>query len=204
LEDREDAQVLIGAETMVSAGRHERGVTFPKLQLLSVDVKHPASLKDDVELVVGVHTLMVWLRSDKRVDTDLEPSRFVDDLVTAVSGAKARPRSGDVEGVGRIQLVALQFQGLRSDCMTLPPSGLFAALPRRCGNCVIAFGRSHAQRMNSANAFSYWVAHPFLGMELLKSNRTLGLAASSAGGALKARSVGGFKRRVGAIAFRGR
>ena len=88
---------------MVSAGRHERGVSFPKLELLSLDVKHPASLKDDVELVVGVHTLMVWLRSDKRVDTDLEPSRFVDDLVTAVSGAKARLGSGDVEGVGRIQ-----------------------------------------------------------------------------------------------------
>ena len=146
---------------MASAGGHERGVTFPKLQLLAVDVKHPVTLKDDVELVVGVHTLMVWLRSDKRVDTDLEPSRFVDDLIAPVRGAKARFGSGDVERVGRIQSAALRFLDVRGDCTILSPAGLRASLPGRCGNYVIAFARSHALRMTSANAFSYRVAHPF-------------------------------------------
>ena len=73
---------------MVSAGRHKGGVTFPKFELLAVDVKHPGSLQDDVEPVVGVHTLMVRLRSNERIDKDLELSRFVDDLVAAVSGSK--------------------------------------------------------------------------------------------------------------------
>ena len=158
---------------MWSTCRHERSVTFPKLHLLTVDIKHPASLKNDVELVVGVHTLMVRLRSDKRVDTNLEPSRFVDDLATAVGGPNARLGSTDVEGVGRIQVFAPQFPALRRDCMTLPPAGLLSAPPPRSGNCVVAFARSHATRMNSANAFSYRGAHPSLGMELLKSNRTL-------------------------------
>jgi hypothetical protein len=103
--------VLIGAETVLSAGGDECRVTFPKLQPLSVDVEHPASLEDYVELVVCVHALMVWLRRDKRVDADLEPSRFVDDLVTTVSGAKARFGSGDIESVGRIQRIGLRFLG---------------------------------------------------------------------------------------------
>jgi hypothetical protein len=117
---------------MMSAGRHERRVTFPKLQLLSIDLNHPASLEDDVELVVGVHTLMVRLRSDKRVDANLKPPRFVDDFVTAASGGKARLGPADVKGVGRIHLVALHFQGLRGNGMILPPTGLLTGFARRC------------------------------------------------------------------------
>ena len=40
---------------MVGAGGYERHVTFPKLQLLSVDVEHSAPFEDDVELVVGIY-----------------------------------------------------------------------------------------------------------------------------------------------------
>jgi hypothetical protein len=36
--DREDGQVLIGAEAVVNAGGDERRVTFTTLQLLPVDV----------------------------------------------------------------------------------------------------------------------------------------------------------------------
>ena len=82
--------MLIGAETMVSAGRDEGRVTFPKLQLLAVDVDRPASLEHDVDLVVGVYPLMVWLRRDERVDTDLKPPRFVDGLVATFGGAASR------------------------------------------------------------------------------------------------------------------
>ena len=149
---------------MVSACRHECGVAFPKLELLSLDVEHPAALKDDVELVVGVHALMVWLRSDKRVDTDLEPSRFVDDLVTALSGANPHAGSGDVEGVGRIQPVALRFWGLRSGRTTLPPAELPTVLRRRCGKRLSELAPGHAERMNGASEFAYRVAHPFLRM----------------------------------------
>jgi hypothetical protein len=99
----------MGAETVLSAGGDERRVTFPELQLLSIDFEHPASFEDDVDLVVCVYALMVWLRRDKRVDEDLKSPRFVDGLVTAVGGAKARFGSGDIESAGRIQRVALQF-----------------------------------------------------------------------------------------------
>ena len=47
-------EVLIGAERVISAGGNERRVTFPKLQVLSVDFEHPASFEDDVDLVVCV------------------------------------------------------------------------------------------------------------------------------------------------------
>ena len=103
--------MLIGAETVVGAGGDERCVTFPKLQLLSVDIEHAASLEDDVELVVCVHALMVRLRRDKRIDADLKPCRLVDDFVSTVSGTETRFGTGDVESVSRIQRLALQCVG---------------------------------------------------------------------------------------------
>jgi hypothetical protein len=103
--------MLIGAETVLSAGGDERRVTFTKLELLSVDVEHPTSFKDDVELVGCVYALMVWLWRDKRVDADLKSLRFVDRLVTTVGAAEARFGSGDIERAGRIRRVALQCLG---------------------------------------------------------------------------------------------
>jgi hypothetical protein len=107
--DRQYGEVLIGAETVLSAGGDEGGVTFPELQLLSVDFEHPASFEDDVDLVVFVYALMVWLWRDKRVDADVKSLRFVDRLVTTVGAAEARFGSGDIEGAGRIQCAALQW-----------------------------------------------------------------------------------------------
>jgi hypothetical protein len=95
--------VLIGAEAVVGAGGYKRCLTFPKLQLLSVGVEHPAAFEDDIELVIGVCTLMVRLWRDKRIHADLKPGRLVDDLVPTVSGAKARFGPGDVESMSRIQ-----------------------------------------------------------------------------------------------------
>ena len=103
--------MLIGVESVFSAGGDERSVTFRKLQLFSVDVEYSPPFEDDVQLVACVHAPVVRLRRDERVDTDLESPRFVDDLVTTVSGAKARFGSGDVESVGRSQRVARQSVG---------------------------------------------------------------------------------------------
>lgn len=103
--------MLIGAEAVVSAGGDERSVTFRKLQLFSVDVEYAPPLEDDVQLVACVHALMVWLRRDQRVDAGLESPRFVDDLATTVSGAKARFDPGDVENVSRSQRVARHSGG---------------------------------------------------------------------------------------------
>jgi hypothetical protein len=71
-EDRENGQLLIGTEAMVSAGGDERGATFRELQLLSVDVERAPPLENEVQLVACVHAPMVWLGRDKRVDTHLE------------------------------------------------------------------------------------------------------------------------------------
>ena len=103
--------MLIGAEAVVSAGGDERSVTFRKLQLFSVDVEYAPPLEDDVQFAACVHALMVWLRRDQRVDTDLESSRFVNDLATTISGAKARLGPGDVESMSRSQRVARHSVG---------------------------------------------------------------------------------------------
>jgi hypothetical protein len=45
---------------------------------------------------------MVRLWCDKHIDADLKPGRLVDDLVPAISVAKARFGTGDVESMSRI------------------------------------------------------------------------------------------------------
>jgi hypothetical protein len=96
---------------VLSAGGDERRVTFPELQLLSVDFEHPASFEDDVDLVVCVYAPMVWLWRDKRVDADLKSLRLVDRLVATVGAAEARFGSSDIESAGRIRRVVLQCVG---------------------------------------------------------------------------------------------
>jgi hypothetical protein len=88
---------------MVRAGGDERSVTLPQFQTLSVNVEQSPSFKNDVELVGGVHALMVRFGSDERIDADLEECRLMDDLETACFGrAQARLGPVDVEGVSRL------------------------------------------------------------------------------------------------------
>jgi hypothetical protein len=91
--------MLISDETVVSARRDEHQTTFPKLQLLSVDVEHAAPLEDDVELILCIQQPMVRLGRDKRINEDLKPCRLVDDLVSTVTGAEASFGPRDVESV---------------------------------------------------------------------------------------------------------
>ena len=91
-------------------------MTFPKLQLLSVDFEHPASFEDDVDLVFSIYALMVWLWRDKRVDVDLKTLRLMDRLVTTGRDAKARFGSRDIERAGRVQRMALQFSEPARSC----------------------------------------------------------------------------------------
>jgi hypothetical protein len=111
--------MLISGETVVSAGRNERQVTFPKLQLLSVDVERAAPLEDDVDLILCIQQLIVRLRRDKRINEDLKPCRLVDDLVAAVTGAEARFGPGDVESVSWFEHVTLQLVAQRGHYSSL-------------------------------------------------------------------------------------
>jgi hypothetical protein len=105
--------MLVSGETVVSAGRDERQATFPKLQLLSVDVEHAAPLEDDVDLILCIQQAVVRLRRDKRVNEDLNPCRLVDDLVSTVTGAEAGFGLGDVESVSWFEHVTLQLVAQR-------------------------------------------------------------------------------------------
>lgn len=111
LGDHEHAQLFIGAEAEVGPGRDERRATFTKLELLSVDVKRAGALEDDVDRIVRVRPLLVRLRRYKHIDADLEPRRFVDNLVAAVGGTKVRSCAVDVEGVSWSRCLLLEFVG---------------------------------------------------------------------------------------------
>jgi hypothetical protein len=101
---------------VVSAGRDERQATFPKLQLLSVDVEHAAPLEDDVDLILCIQQAVVRLRRDKRVNEDLNPCRLVDDLVSTVAGAEAGFGPGDVETVSLFEHSLLHVAAERGHC----------------------------------------------------------------------------------------
>jgi hypothetical protein len=108
--------MFIGGETVVGAGRDEHQATFPKLQLLAVDVEHAASLEDDVELILCVQQPMVGLRRDERIHQDLKPCRLVDDLVSTVAGAEAGFGPGDVETVSLFEHSLLHVAAERGHC----------------------------------------------------------------------------------------
>jgi hypothetical protein len=145
--DREDGELFIGGETVVGAGRDERQASFPKLQLLAVDVEHAASLEDDVELILCVQQPMVGLRRDERIHQDLKPCRLVDDLVSTVAGAEAGFGPGDVESV------SLFSEDRRERLMELV-EGWHGG--------VVALISSHSRSMSGARAFSWlpWLRAP--------------------------------------------
>lgn len=64
--------MLIGSEMVAGAGGDERQATFPKLQLLAVDVEHAAALEDDVELILCVQHPTVGLWRGECIDEDLK------------------------------------------------------------------------------------------------------------------------------------
>jgi len=116
--------VLVRDESVFSAGGDERRVTFVKLEMLSLDVEHSCAFEHDVDLVVCVRALVVGLRRDKRVDTDVKSPRLVDGLVTTVDSAQARLGSADIENARRLHRVALRF----GDCGDRTPAGCANAL----------------------------------------------------------------------------
>lgn len=103
--------MLIGTEAMLRACGDERRMPVPKLQLMSIDVEHPASLEDDVEALVGVHGLIVRLRRDERVDAYLKTWRLVHDLASTLSGTETCFDSGDVECVSRLKRFSMRTAG---------------------------------------------------------------------------------------------
>ena len=105
--------MLVRDERVFSAGGDERRATFVKFKMLSLDVEHSSAFEHDVDLVVCVRALVVGLRRDKRVDTDVKPPRFVDGLVTTIGGAQARFGSADIENAGRLHRMALRFGDYR-------------------------------------------------------------------------------------------
>jgi hypothetical protein len=127
-ENREHGQVLVGAKEVVSAGGDERRMAFAKLELFSTDLERASPFENDVELVVVVDALAVGLRGDERVDADLEPGRFMNELVTSVSGAQACLGFRDVKRVRPIQCLARRAVRRRSHWLSLLVVGSSAAL----------------------------------------------------------------------------
>jgi hypothetical protein len=74
-EDDENAQVLVADEAVVRAGRDEDGLPFDEWNGGAVDLERSAAFEDDVDLVVGVRLLLVWLWGDECVDAELEARR---------------------------------------------------------------------------------------------------------------------------------
>jgi hypothetical protein len=103
LEDHEHTELLIADEAVLGARRNEDGMAFAKLDLLSLDLERAAPFEHDVDLVVLVRRLAVWLGRHEYVDADLEADRSVDDLVPAVACGQPILRAGDVERLGTSQ-----------------------------------------------------------------------------------------------------
>src|SRR5947209_19782698 len=82
-EDDEHRELLVRAEAMIGAGRHEDGVPYRDRVLGAFDLEHAAPLEHEVDLVVVVRLLPVRLRRDEHVDADLKPRALVDDFVAA-------------------------------------------------------------------------------------------------------------------------
>jgi hypothetical protein len=100
-EDDEKAQLLVACELVLGACRDERRLPLVERGRLAADRQLASSPQDDVELVVGVRALVVWLGGGEDVDTHLEAGGGVDDLVAAV-GRKPTPCLFDVEWVHRL------------------------------------------------------------------------------------------------------
>jgi len=84
---------------MLSAGAHEDGAALLELDRLALDLEDAHPFEHDVDLVPLVRLLAVGLWRDEDVDPDLDPRRFVDDLVAAVPGREPLCDVADVEGV---------------------------------------------------------------------------------------------------------
>jgi hypothetical protein len=113
-ENDEQAQRLVGAEAVLSAGGDEDRLSLRELDLLALDRQHSGALEDDVDLVLLVRLLAVGLGRDEDVDADLEPRRLVDDLVAAAAGGEAPPDLLDLEPVAGLQTAACLNPGMIS------------------------------------------------------------------------------------------
>src|SRR5512132_872892 len=89
LEDHQHTELLIADEAVLGARRNEDGIAFAKFDLLSLDLERAAPVEDDVDLVVLVRGLAVWLRRHEHVD--------------AVACGQPILRAGDVERLGTSQ-----------------------------------------------------------------------------------------------------
>jgi hypothetical protein len=83
---------------MLDAGGDERRLTFLELDRLARELEHAAALEHEIDLVVLVRLLTVWLGRHQHVHPKLEPRRLVYELVAAVCGCQATLGGADVEG----------------------------------------------------------------------------------------------------------
>ena len=86
---------------MVGAGLDEHRHSFSDRYRLALDLERAAPFEHDVDLVVCVWLLAVGLGGDEHVDAELEPWRFVDDLVAATGGYETILYLRDAERVQR-------------------------------------------------------------------------------------------------------
>lgn len=99
LEDDEHAQVLVRGEAMVCAGLDEDGAALTDRYLLAFDLEDACALENDVDLVVFVRLLPVGLWGNQDIDTELETSGFVNDLVASAAFAQTLLGGADLERV---------------------------------------------------------------------------------------------------------
>src|SRR6202035_4705370 len=65
LEDDESGKLLVADELMLSPGGNEHRVALAQLYCFAFDLEDACSLEDDVDFVVIVRLLAVWLRCDE-------------------------------------------------------------------------------------------------------------------------------------------
>jgi hypothetical protein len=108
---------------MVDACLDEDGVAFFHGHLRPLDGEDARAFEHDVDLVVFMRLLLVRLRRDEHIDTELEAGGLVDDLVTPARGAQLLDDRRDSERVHGQD--ATQTGKRRSnpspDCSNVPP-----------------------------------------------------------------------------------
>jgi hypothetical protein len=99
---------------MLRMGRDERSLALVELELRSLHLERARAFEDDIDLVVLVRLLAVWLGRDEHVDADLEARRLVHDLVAPAGGGEPALRLRDVEALLGPQTAAFRNSGMIS------------------------------------------------------------------------------------------
>jgi hypothetical protein len=100
---------------MLRACLHEDGGSLFHFDPLPLHIEYTSPLQHDVQLVVFVRLLAVRLGRDEYIHANLEPGRFVHDLVAAARSAEPILDDLDFEGMHRANLLDCGFPaaGLR-------------------------------------------------------------------------------------------